>query len=112
MNKKRLSVLAGSLAACVCLTLGILAMLPSRPGVTKENFDLIEKGMARAKVEGIFGRQGKWYLSIKGKNTMCWQAYDGSVVHVWFFNDCVAEMEWRDSNEPVIGPICRWLRFA
>jgi hypothetical protein len=58
MTKKRWIVLAGMLAACVCLTLAVLAMLPPRPGVTRANFERIQDGMTRAEVEKMLGGQG------------------------------------------------------
>jgi hypothetical protein len=59
MTKKRCIVLAGMLAACVCLTLAVLALLPERPGVTLANIECIEKGMTLAEVEKILGGPGK-----------------------------------------------------
>jgi hypothetical protein len=55
MRKNRW-LLFGLLVACVVgVVLVVLALLPPRPGVTKQNFDRIEVGMARAEVEAIFG---------------------------------------------------------
>jgi hypothetical protein len=59
MTKKRWIVLTGMLAACVCLTLAVLALLPPRPGVTPANIQCIEKGMTLAEVEKILGGPGK-----------------------------------------------------
>ena len=42
-------------ALCVGIALGVLAVLPSGPGVAKANFDRIELGMTKAEVERIFG---------------------------------------------------------
>ena len=55
MKKKRLLLIVGGMAAFVGLTLGVLALLPPKPGVTKENYDRIEVGMTRGEVEQIFG---------------------------------------------------------
>src|SRR5262249_43999136 len=44
MTKKRWIVLTGMLAACVYLTLAVLALLPPRPGVTPANIERIEAG--------------------------------------------------------------------
>jgi len=63
MTKKRWILLAGILAACVCLTLAVLAMLPPRPGVTLANIERIEKGMTLAEVEKILGGPGKRFDS-------------------------------------------------
>jgi outer membrane protein assembly factor BamE (lipoprotein component of BamABCDE complex) len=58
MTKKRWIVLAGILAACVCLTLAVLALLPPRPGVTEANVERIEDGMTREEVEALLGGPG------------------------------------------------------
>jgi hypothetical protein len=60
MTKKRWIVLAGILAACVCLTLGVLALLPPRPGVTEANVERIEDGMTREEVEALLGGPGEF----------------------------------------------------
>ena len=54
MTIKRLILLA-SLPLMIAVALGVLAMLPPGPGVTKANFDRIEKGMTTAQVKEIFG---------------------------------------------------------
>jgi hypothetical protein len=55
MKKKRLLLIAGAIAAVVGLTLGVLALLPPKPGITKENFDRIEIGMTYDEVVAILG---------------------------------------------------------
>jgi hypothetical protein len=55
MKKKWWIIATALIAGCIGLVLGVLALLPPRPGVTKENFDRIEEGMSRAKVEEVFG---------------------------------------------------------
>jgi hypothetical protein len=55
MRKTRWLLLGSLLACIVGLVLVVLALLPPRPGVTKENFDRIHNGMTRAEVEAIFG---------------------------------------------------------
>jgi hypothetical protein len=56
MTKKRLLLIA-SLPAAIVVTLGILAVLPAQPGVSKTNFDRIETGMAPAPRTGaVSGR--------------------------------------------------------
>ena len=55
MTKKRWIVLAGLLAACVCLTLAVLAMRPARPGITRPSFERIKIGMTLEDVEKILG---------------------------------------------------------
>jgi hypothetical protein len=57
VTKKRRALIA-ILTLTIAVILGVLAMLPPRPGVTKANFDRIEKGMTLAEVEEIFGEKG------------------------------------------------------
>jgi hypothetical protein len=53
--KKNYLLSAGLPALCVCITLGVLALLPPRPGITKANFDRIEVGMTVAEVDKLLG---------------------------------------------------------
>jgi hypothetical protein len=55
VKKKRLLLFGGFLADCVCLPLGMVAMMPPSHGVTKANFDRIEVGMTAEEVVGILG---------------------------------------------------------
>ena len=94
MTKKRWILLAGILAACVCLTLAVLALLPPRPGVTLANIERIEKGMTLAEVEKILGGPGKVFdsdplshLSIidSSRTVVVWgRLYEGPCVAVSF----------------------------
>jgi hypothetical protein len=107
MTKKRLLLLA-SLPLTIALTVGVLAMLPPTPGVTKANFDRIEKRMTKAEVEEIFGGKGE----LGGpKFGMFWQAHNGSGAEIQFWDDCVNEKHWSDSNETFLNQIQRWLHL-
>jgi hypothetical protein len=75
MPKKRLLLIA-SFPFTIALTLGVLAMLPPSPGVTKANFDRIKEGMTKAEVEEILGGPaetktpttvGNWWTSEASK---------------------------------------------
>jgi hypothetical protein len=55
ITKKRVLLIA-SLPLAAALVLGVLAMLPARPGATKANYDRIEIGMPKVEVERMFGR--------------------------------------------------------
>jgi hypothetical protein len=55
MRKTRWLLLGLLLASIVGVVLVVLALLPPRPGVTKENFDRIQNGMTRAEVAEILG---------------------------------------------------------
>jgi hypothetical protein len=50
VTKKRLLLLA-AVPITIAVILGVLSILPSRPGVTKANFDRIEEGMTRAEAD-------------------------------------------------------------
>lgn len=55
MIKRRWLWLGLLVAAIAGVVLTVLALLPPRPGITKENFDRIEEGMTRPEVEAILG---------------------------------------------------------
>jgi hypothetical protein len=93
MTKKSWFVLAGIMAACVCLTLAVLALLPPRPGVTRANIDRIEDGMTLAEVEKILAGRGPASLfggpihtkSSGGIRGRVWHhPHDGTYVAVYF----------------------------
>jgi hypothetical protein len=58
MTRTRFLLIAGSVAGCI-VTLGVLALLPTKPGVTKANFDRIGIGMAYwDEIELLLGEPG------------------------------------------------------
>jgi hypothetical protein len=106
MTKKKSLPLIAILPLSIAVTLGILAMLPLRPGVTKANFDRIEKGMTLAEVEEIFGTKGEMPITISGRRTVYeWKASDGSWAILVFGNDRLLGSGWDNSNE-----MDRWLQ--
>jgi len=127
MTKKRWIVLAGMVAACVCLTLAVLALLPPRPGVTPANIERIEDGMTRAEVEKILGGPGESlgsYLAHyptspliimggkKYRGASVWRhPHDGTFVAVYFFPD--NRVTGRQSAQPETfrQKLCRLLRL-
>ena len=110
MTKKRL-VLIAAVPLTIAVALGVLAMLPPSPGVTKANFDRIETGMTLAEVEAIFERKGVLGWSGEGVSIYSWEAYDGSSASVEFSNDCVDVSAWTDPNETFLDKIRRWLHL-
>jgi hypothetical protein len=54
MTKKRFALIA-VLPLTVAVILGVLAMLPPHPGVSKANFDRIKEGMAWEEVDLMLG---------------------------------------------------------
>jgi hypothetical protein len=114
MTKKRLLLIAAvPLAIVVTLaigvTLGVLVMLPPRPGVTKANFDSIKPGMKKAEVEEIFGREAqrmipildvgfpKPPLFVPGAVLAVWVTDNRSGAYITFRDDCVTHATWHDS---------------
>jgi hypothetical protein len=117
MTKKRLLLIA-SLPLTIAVTLGVLAMLPPSPGVTKANFDRIEKGMPKAEIEAIFGGKAitiePWFGGIRdnpGAKVAVWKANDESKAGIVFMNSCVFYKEWQDSNETLPDKLRRWLHL-
>jgi hypothetical protein len=112
MTKKRLLLIASVPLAIVAVTLGVLAMLPPRPGVTKANFDRIEKGMTKAQVEEILGEKG-FLVKVKKGDAPClyWNAGDGAEVWIRFSDDCVnGDMTW-SADETFLDKIRSWLHL-
>ena len=107
-RRRRILLSAAVLAASVCIALGVLSLLPPRPGVTKANFDRIEVGMTLAEVEAILGEphpvridQGlQWYgdrieiyVEFAGRNTATRKVFAGSA-------------------ETILDKLLRWLRIS
>jgi hypothetical protein len=120
MTKKRLLLFGGFLAACVCLPLGVVAMMPSSPGVTKANFDRIQEGMTKAQVQEIFGEEGRvsnLVFEIDRKKSRYWmdfRANDWSLAWIAVHPDddeIVIEKKWQDSGETFSDKIRRWLHL-
>jgi hypothetical protein len=105
-TKKRLLLLA-SVPLTIAVTLGVLAMLPPSPGVTKSNFDRIQEGMTNTQVEAIFGREGQ-----RTEWGRYWKADDGSGAFFQFRDHCVVYAEWYDSHEPILNKFCRWIHLT
>ena len=105
MTKKRLLLIA-FLPLTIAVTLGVLAMLPPSPGVTKANFDRIQEGMTLGEVEAIFGREGQ--MTEWGRY---WKADDGSGAFFQFRDHCVVYREWYESTETILDKLRRWLHL-
>jgi hypothetical protein len=115
MTRKRCYLISAAvLVACVCVALGVLAMLPAQSGVTKANFDRIELGMTLAEVEGIFGHDGDKFdvLGDEHRENIFWGAspYNGDMAVITFSNDLVCERHW--GNELTFSDkLRRWLHL-
>jgi len=124
-RKRRYLIVAGILAGCVCAALGVVAMLPPQPGVTKANFDRIEIGMTKSEVEQIFGRErtvspspfrslvvlATFQCDFEGVAVMCWDADNGSWAGIGFKGNCVVDKHWRNSPETFTDKFRRWLHL-
>ena len=80
------------------------------PGVTMWNFSRMQKGMPKAEVEQIFGQKGVLDITFQ-EDFLIWRADEGSVACIWFVDDCVFQMEWLDTTEPLLDKIRRWLHL-
>ena len=88
-------------------------MMPPSPGITKANFDRINKGTELTKVEEIFGAKGEDLVPrmAHGKRIIAWRANDGAEAHVFFQNSAVISSRWFDSTETFPDKIRRWLHL-
>ena len=110
MTKKRLAMVCGFAAACLGLALAALTIGPRGHGLTKSNFDRVEKGMTRAEVEFILGVQSP-RVPITGVVYQDWNRDDGARATIVFCDEIVIRKEWRDSSETLARKLRRWLRL-
>jgi hypothetical protein len=111
MTRRRLLLIA-SLPLAIAVIIGVLAMLPARPGVTKANFDRIEKGMTFAEVEKIFGQppaEEQW------GNIFIWRIAErkGEAIVIFDNDGMVIEQRgyWRAGDETFQDKLRRWLHL-
>jgi hypothetical protein len=115
MTMKRLAIIA-VLPLTVAVILGVLAMLPPRPGVTKANFDRIEIGMTQEDVEAILGSSELHHRGglLSGRTAIRWNSWvgaDGATVDITFLNYAVERSTWTESKETLTDKIRRWLNL-
>ena len=92
MTRKRLLLYAAFLTACICLPLGVAAMLPAKLGVSQANLGRVEIGMTLAEVETILGKHGE----VAKFHGFEWVGDDGDA---WVFFDedsRVTEKRWHE----------------
>jgi hypothetical protein len=112
MTKKRLLLFGGFLGVCILLPLGVAAMMPPIPGVTKANYHRIHEGMKLAEVEEVFGTKGESIRLQRPGDWMIWVSPDGSAGAVFYFErDEVVYGDWTDSEESFFDKIRRWLHL-
>jgi hypothetical protein len=116
MTRKRCYLISAAvLAAFVGIALGVLAMLPARPGVTKANFERIKEGMTLAEVEALFGEPSFRFAEFEDSGIRNWVASNRILASVLFDpNGRVVRKEWwawPQPQENLVDKIHRWLRL-
>ena len=111
MTKKSLLQIGGFLAACACLPLGVVAIMPPSRGGTEAKLERIKSGMAKEEVEDIFGAQGTEFPWM-GVDSFSWPVDDGGFVAIWFESGHVRSVYRYDPEETTFQIICRWLDFS
>ena len=115
--RKRLLLAAGTMAGLVGVALVGVSMLPSGPGVTKANFDLIKDGMTSEEVEAVFGRPPNHRQVFPGEQILPTRSYDwwgrgdDALAEIVFDDDRVIGKIWQPSPESLLDRIRRWLRL-
>lgn len=111
MRKKWWLAAVAMAALCAGLTAGIPALFPPRPGVTKANFDRIEKGMQLEQVEAIFGGPGEDRLLplADGSVTLRWKAGAYTFAEMRSLDGKVVAMGWYGREETFTDKLRRWL---
>jgi hypothetical protein len=115
-RKHRYFISATVLVACACVALGMLAMLPPQPGVTKANFDRIENGMTLQEVERILAAKGVYFnggttIDPRTPPPLFWLHVNGMSIAVQFNNAKVTSKHFRESTETAFDKVRRWLHF-
>jgi hypothetical protein len=109
IKNRRYIISTAVLVACVCGVLGVLAVLPPRPGPTKANFDLIKKGMTHAEVFAILGECD--IEPAKPGAMHSWRLDDGTESTVCFDGDEVFARDFQPSPETLPDKLRRWLHL-
>jgi hypothetical protein len=116
MKKKWWIIGFATLAIAGGRAIAIPMLQPPQPGVTKANFDRIEKGMSYAQVDAILGErsllqmvQGSFTSSLMYHQHSWWND-DGACAHIVFsLDDEVTDKTWHPSTETITDKLRRWL---
>ena len=104
-------LLIASMSLAIAVIVGVLMTLSEHPGVTKANFDQIEKGMTLAEVEQIFGKAGL-QKPIDEFQEIVWQDNKmGNEAIVTFHDGRAASMFWHSSDGFFFRKLLRWLHL-
>jgi hypothetical protein len=113
MKNRRRILLIASLPLAVGVIIGVLAMLPPRPGITMANFNRIRSGMTESDVEEIFGEEGveMVYFIAGDEPQKDWIHWDATA-KIGFLNGRVVAKVWMgDEPETLVEKMCRWLHL-
>jgi hypothetical protein len=120
-KKRRYLISAAVLAACVCIVIGVLAMLPPQTGVTKANFDRIEKGMTEKTVEEMFGGECQTFWRYETRvffghpatkqDILTWIGEDRSRATIVFDQDRLTKKTWTQGDESAFEYFKRLIRW-
>jgi len=112
-RKRHYLISAAVLAACVCIAIGVMAMLPPRPGVTKASYSKIRFGMSKSEVISILNskphfapgeKSAKPTMSLGSLNSMLMEAKG----HVWDSEECTIYVRFAD-DDTVTGSMISFL---
>ena len=112
MTRRRLLPIV-SLPLAVTVIVGVLAMLPPRPGATKANYDRIENGMRLEDVESILGGagmpiHGTVFDGKQGHSRWRWDSDDGIVTVILTEQSRVRDKWWGEwQPKPTFGMVVR-----
>jgi hypothetical protein len=110
-KKRRCLISAAILAAGIGIVVAVVALLPPQAGVTKANFDRIEKGMTFTDVATLFGAE-PWFDDTTPEHRLVdWRHEDGAVGRVILVDGMVTEMFWFESDETYPDKLRRWLQL-
>ena len=113
-SKKRVALIL-AVPLTIAVMLGVLAVLPSGPGVTKADLGSIEKGMTEEEVKAILGeKSAREICGLRDGDRViedCWINDDGSVLSVTFFRGAVEDKAWTDSTLTAFEKLRRWFHL-
>jgi len=111
-RKRRYLISAAVLAACVCIAIGVLAMLPPQPGVTKANFDRVKPGMTLAEVEQILGPTVTNDPESANNPICVWQEANGAGAVIFFSKErLTTDTLFNEPTETFTDKLRRWLHL-
>jgi hypothetical protein len=95
MNRRRLLLILLVAAVTVSLVgLSVYWLMPSRPGVSGDNFRRVRRGMTREQVETLFGSKGRPLSSEPIMSLTAWRGAEGEAVIEFWESPEVVESGW------------------